>query len=821
MKITKRDGRQEAVKFDKITARLKKQTYDLNTEYIDVYEVSKKVIEGIYDGITTKELDILASETSFSLTTVHPDYSQLASRVLITSLYKEDEIKRNFSESIEQLYFYINKKTGEKAGLISDDIYNFIIEHKDILDGEIVGDRDFLIDYFGFKTLDRSYLLKIDGKIAETPQYMWMRVACGIWGGKDGNIEKVIKTYELLSQKCFTHATPTLFNSGTKKPQMSSCFLLDIHDDSIKGIYKTVSDCADISQSAGGIGLAIHKIRGKGAYIKGTNGVSNGIIPMIRVFNETARYVDQGGQKRKGAIAIYLEPWHSDIEDFLDLRKNQGKEEMRARDIFTALWIPDLFFERVQDDSDWSLFSPDEAPGLHLVYGQEFNDLYTKYENEGRARKVVKARYILEKIQDSQLETGTPYMLSKDASNMKSNQKNIGIIQSSNLCTEILEVSSPDETAVCNLASISLPSCIERNKFNHEKLHDIVYQATENLNRVIDVNYYPTKETKISNMKHRPIGIGVQGLADAFAILGYPFDSEKAKKLNREIFETIYYASLRSSCDSSKEFGPYETFNGSPASKGILQYDMWEEREVGDIEFVDDNGDIKKKMGIKSSKSVELSKRWNWDELKEDIKNFGLRNSLNIAPMPTVSTSQILGNNESFEPITSNIFKRNTLSGEFVIVNKYLVKDLIKCNLWNKDMKDKIILNEGSIQNIEEISSEIKEKYKTIWEIKQKDLIDMSADRGFFICQSQSFNLHVINATKAKLTSAILYGWLKGLKTLSYYTRTKSIVTANKGFGMDTQSLKSNDVVESKVFTEEEKLQCSLDNPEDCIACGS
>ena len=835
MQVVKRDGRKEKVKFDKIVARINKQTYGLNSDYIEVYEIAKKVIDGMYDGIGSHELDNLAAETAASLISTHPDYSQLASRIAITSLYKENTIKKKFSESIQELYNYVHKKTGKKAGMISDDIYHFIMENKDALDSEIVTDRDFLIDYFGFRTLEKSYLLKIDGKVAETPQYMWMRVSCGIWGGKGGNLENVIKTYNAMSQKQFTHATPTLFNAGTKRPQLSSCFLIDIDSDSISGIYKTLADCAKISQNAGGIGIAIHKIRGNGAYIKGTNGTSNGIVPMLRNFDMTARYVDQGGGKRKGSFAIYIEPWHSDIEDFLDLRKNQGKEEMRARDLFTALWMPDLFRDRVIANGDWSLFSPDEAPGLHEAYGEEFNKLYEKYEKEGRARKTIKAVDLLSKIQDSQLETGTPYMLSKDAANLKSNQKNLGTIKSSNLCTEIMEYTDPDEIAVCNLASISLPAIVERGKVNHDKLFEIAKQVTYNLNRVIDINFYPIPEGKKSNMRHRPIGIGVQGMANLFSMLKLPFTSEKAKKINKEIFETIYFGFLTASCDLAKTEGPYETYEGSPISQGIFQFDMWEEREVGTVDY-EENGDIKKKWGIKSSKPVELSGRWDWDALKAEIKKYGVRNSLGLAPMPTASTSQILGNNESFEPWTSNIFLRGTLSGEFIVVNPYLVNELDKLGLWNADVKNRIIMDEGSVQNIAEIPQEVKERYLTVYEIKQKDLIDMSADRGYFICQSQSFNLHIANANKAKLTSAFMYGSLKGLKTLSYYTRTKSMVTALKGLGVDSQQVAQPvetqvekiigghgvpNTSESKFFESKEdvSMACSLDNPEACEAC--
>lgn len=827
MNVTKRNGKLENIKFDKIVGRIKKQTYGLNSDFIDVHEISKKVIDGIYDGITTKELDNLAAETAASMITRHPDYSLLASRVAITSLHKEDTIKKKFSDSIDQLYNYIHPITKQAAGLINDETYKFIMENKDVLDSEIVSDRDFLFDYFGFRTLERSYLLKTNGMVSETPQYMWMRVACGIW---TGNIDEVLKTYELMSQKAFTHATPTLFNSGTRKPQMSSCFLINVDSDSIKGIYKTLSDTAQISQTAGGIGLSIHQIRGKGSYIKGTNGVSNGIIPMLRNFDMTARYVDQGGGKRKGSFAIYLEPWHSDVEAFLEIRKNQGKEEMRARDLFTALWIPDLFFERVQNDQDWSLFSPEETPDLIEAYGDDFKVAYEAYEAKGLAKSKIKARELLSKIQDSQLETGTPYMLSKDAANKKSNQKNLGTIKSSNLCCEIMEYTSPEEIAVCNLASISLPYFFQKGKFNFDLLKEVVYQITKNLNRVIDVNYYPVPETKVSNFKHRPIGLGVQGLADLYFTMKLSFTSEKARKLNKEIFETIYYGFLDASADLAKAEGAYSSYEGSPISQGILQFDMWNDVEVGEVEY-ELNNDIRKKLAVKSSKAVELSDRWDWVALRKKIKKYGVRNSLGVAPMPTASTSQILGNNESFEPYNSNIFKRNTLSGEFVIINKYLVADLIKLGVWDKAMRDQIILNDGSVQNIESIPADIKERYLTIWEIKQRDLIDMSADRGAFICQSQSFNLHVSNANKGKLTSALMYGWLKGLKTLSYYIRTKSVSGALKGLGMDTaasQPVKVEAKVEvnsAKSFSNDdisaEGVTCSLDDPDGCLACGA
>ncbi len=789
MEVIKRDGSRERVKLDKILNRVKKQCYGLNMDYIEPMEIAKKVIHGLYDGITSVELDTLAAETAAALTPTHPDYSILASRICVTSLHKRTP--KSFSQVIEQLYNYVDPRTGLKAPMIADDVYEIIMNNSKDIDSQIITDRDLDYDYFGFKTLEKSYLLKIDGQPAERPQQMLMRVAIGI---HKEDLASAYKTYDLMSQGYFTHATPTLFNSGTRRPQLSSCFLVSMDDDSIQGIYKTLSDVAQISKNAGGIGLHIHNVRGTGAYIKGTNGTSNGIIPMLKVFNETARYVDQGGGRRKGSFAIYLEPWHCDVEDFLNLRKNHGKEEMRARDLFLALWTPDLFMERVKQDGEWTLFSPDEAPGLDDVYGDDFVKLYTKYESEGRGRKTIKAQDLWYKIIEAQIETGTPYMLYKDSANIKSNQKNLGTIKSSNLCTEIMEYSDSKETAVCNLASIALPKFIihgKKPKYDLNSLKDIAYTATINLNRVIDVNYYPTKETKTSNMKHRPIGIGVQGLADTFAILKIPFESDEAKTLDREIFEAIYYGAMCASVDLAEKEGSYQTFKGSPLSKGLFQFDLWNETP---------------------------SKRWDWDELRERVKTFGARNSLLLAPMPTASTSQILGNNECFEPFTSNIYIRKTLSGEFPVVNKHLVKDLVKIGLWSENLRDKIIINNGSVQDIPEIPEELKAIYKTAWEMSQKIIIDHAAARAPFICQSQSMNLFVQDANFAKLSSAHFYGWDKGLKTGSYYIRTKAATTAIKGLGIDLN--KNQDIPKSEEDNYSD-LVCSIDNPEDCEACGS
>jgi ribonucleoside-diphosphate reductase alpha chain len=980
MQVIKRDGSREPLKFDKISNRIRKMTYGLNNDFIDVLGVSQKVIAGIFDGITTESLDNLAAETAASLIPKHPDYSNLASRISVSRLHKTT--KKKFSETIQDLYSYIDPETGKEASLINEETYRAVMDSKDTFDSAIIHDRDFNFEYFGFKTLEKSYLLKLYGKVAETPQHMYMRVAVGIWGN---DIKNALKTYELLSTHMMTHATPTLFNAGTRKPQLSSCFLLTMSDDSIPGIYKTLSDVAAISQNAGGIGISIHNIRSTGSYIRGTNGTSNGIIPMLRVFNETARYVDQGGGRRKGSFAVYLEPWHADIEDFIDLRKNTGKEEMRARDLFLALWIPDLFMERVEKNQDWSLFSPSEVPGLYDEYGDRFVEMYTKAETEGKAKKTIKARDLWSKIMEAQIETGTPYILYKDAANRKSNQQNLGTIRSSNLCTEILEFSSKDEQAVCNLASIPVnkflkskdnrTSKIIRGKceVDHDLLYSVAYQTTLNLNQVIDVNYYPTPETKKSNMRHRPIGIGIQGLADLFAVMGIGFTSEEARKVNSEVFETIYFASMTASKDLAKQHGAYETFKGSPLSEGKFQFNLWN---------TDDS---------------ELSGRWDWASLRKEVMENGARNSLLLAPMPTAScilaeskvltpegpksyieimesqgidwkaieengdqqwvffnspvsvetrfgtkecekiffngkvpvieietedgnvvtcshnhkflclregqeiwvradeltesdeiankltsgsgikslkklsqekptwdlevpevheyllengmvshnTAQIMGNNEAFEPFTSNIYTRRTLSGEYILVNKHLVNDLIAIGLWDEDVKNMIILNKGSVQGIAGIPDDIKEVYKTVWEIKQKDLIEMSADRGKFICQSQSLNLFIEGVNAAKLTAAHFHSWKLGLKTGMYYLRTKSAADALTGLGIDMSKYKTSPEVkvepvqiqtvptpelDARMNSEDlakmvEDMQsgisCSLDNSEDCLACGS
>ncbi len=743
--VIKRNGKKESIKFDKVTARLEKLSYSLSP-LVNVFEVAKKVIEGIYDGVPTTELDNLAAETAASLATRHPDYALLASRIAVSNLHK-NTIK-SFSETMRMLHRYTDSTNGKYMPMLSDDVMEIIEEHAELLDSTLIYDRDFAFDYFGFKTIEKSYLLKVDGKIVERPQHMYMRVAIGI---HKNDIERAIRTYNLMSEKWFTHATPTLFNAGTPKPQMSSCFLLTMKEDSIDGIYDTLKQTAKISQSAGGIGLAIHNIRATGSYIGGTNGTSNGIIPMLKVYNDTARYVDQGGGKRKGAFAIYLEPWHADVFEFLDLRKNHGKEELRARDLFYALWIPDLFMKRVEANGEWSLFCPNEAPGLSDCWGPEFEALYTQYEEEGRARKTVKAQELWFAVLDAQIETGTPYLLYKDAANKKSNQQNLGTIKSSNLCTEIIEYTSPDEVAVCNLASVALPRYVINGKFDHDKLYEVTYEVTRNLNKIIDNNYYPVEEAKNSNLRHRPIGLGVQGLADVFILLRLPFESELAKLLNRNIFETMYFAAMTASMDLAKEEGYYESFPGSPLSKGIFQFDMW---------------------------NVQPTDRWDWEALRKDVVKHGVRNSLLMAPMPTASTSQILGNNECFEPYTSNIYTRRVLSGEFIIVNKHLLKDLIHLGLWNNDMKNRIISANGSIQNIDAIPTEIKELYKTVWEIKQRTLIDMAADRGAYICQSQSLNLFVDTPSPSKLTSMHFYGWKKGLKTGMYYLRSQAATQA-------------------------------------------
>lgn len=742
MQVVKRTGKREDVSFDKITARIKKLCYSLNP-LVDYIEISKKVIQGLFDGVTTTELDNLAAETAASLAAQHPDYAVLAARIAVSNLHKNTD--KSFSKTMKELYLYIDPKTGDRAGLIGEDTHRIIQKNKDKLDAAIIYDRDYEFDYFGFKTLERSYLLRMKGKVVERPQQLFLRVSVGIHGE---DIEAAIETYNLMSEKWFIHATPTLFNAGTPKPQLSSCFLLSMTDDSISGIFETLSRCAKISQSAGGIGLSVHNIRATGSYIKGTGGQSNGIIPMLRVFNDTARYVDQGGGKRKGAFAIYLEPWHADIFEFLELKKNHGKDEMRARDLFYALWIPDLFMERVKDDKMWSLFCPNEAQNLFDLYGGEFEAKYHQYEREGKARKQVSARELWNKILESQIETGTPYILYKDAANKKSNQKNLGTIRSSNLCTEIMEYTSKDEVAVCNLASLSLPKYVDvrRQEFDFQKLYDITRVVTRNLNKIIDVNYYPIIEAKNSNMRHRPIGLGVQGLADAFIMMRMPFDSVEARQLNKDIFETIYFAAMTESVAQAEIHGHYESFKGSPLSNGEFQFDMW---------------------------GVKPSKRWDWASLREKVVKTGARNSLLLAPMPTASTSQILGNNECFEPYTTNIYTRRTLSGEHIVVNKHLLNDLVRLGLWNDETRQIIIAANGSIQNIEGLPDTLKALYKTSWELSMKAIIDMAADRGAFICQSQSLNLFMESATFSKLTSMHFYAWQKGLKTGMYYLRTR------------------------------------------------
>ena len=794
MQVVNRKGEREDVRFDAILEKLSSLTNGLDTDWVDAANLTKLTIEGLYDGVTTRELDQLAAETAASLASHHPDYSKLAARICVDDLHRST--KGTFSEVITDLREFIDPESGEHAPLISEEVYEIIMANKETLDSYVDYGRDFNYDYFGFKTLERSYLLKLNGEVAERPQHMLMRVAVGI---HQENIEKALETYDLMSQGYFTHATPTLFNSGTPTPQMSSCFLLTMQDDSLVGIYDTLKQCALISKSAGGIGLSIHHVRSKGSYIKGTNGESNGIVPMLRVFNDTARYVDQGGGKRKGSIAIYLEPWHPDIIQFLDLRKNHGKEELRARDLFYALWTPDLFMERVEQNADWSFFCPNDCPGLQDAYGEEFKQLYESYEAQGLARETVPARTVWDKVVEAQIETGTPYMLYKDSANMKSNQKNLGTIRSSNLCTEIMEYTSKDEVAVCNLASIALPRFVnhETKQFDFQKLYDVTYHVTGNLNRVIDVNYYPVEEARNSNMRHRPIGLGVQGLADTFAMLGMYFESDEAKALNKEIFETIYFASCTASKDAAITEGPYSSFKGSPASEGVLQFDLW---------------------GMN-----EHSGRWNWDSLKSEIVENGMRNSLLLAPMPTASTSQILGNNECFEAFTSNLYVRRTLSGEFVVTNKHLIKDLINLGLWSLEMKDEILRHKGSIQAIAGIPDHIKELYKTTWEIKQKNVIDMAADRGAYIDQSQSMNIHMIDANPAKVTSMHFYGWKKGLKTGMYYLRTKAAADAIQ-FTVEQKKAEDQTVsglADRAEVSSMDAIACSLDSPDDCLSCGA
>lgn len=815
MLVLKRDGHRESVKFDKITARIEKLCYGLDPKFVNPVEVAMKVINGLYDGVSTQELDNLAAEIAATMTTRHPDFAKLAARIAVSNLHKVTS--KSFTNTMKRLYQYVDPKTGQNAPLISKETWKVIHDNAAELDEAIINDRDFGYDYFGFRTLERSYLMKIDGRVVERPQHLLMRVAVGIHGE---DLASVIETYNLLSEKWFTHATPTLFNAGTPKPQLSSCFLLTMKDDSIDGIYDTLKQTAKISQSAGGIGLSIHSVRAKGSYIKGTGGTSNGIVPMLRNFDMTARYVDQGGGKRKGSFAIYLEPWHADVFDFLELKKNHGKEELRARDLFYAMWIPDLFMKRVEDNGMWSLFCPNEAPGLADVYGEEFERLYEKYENENKFRRQVKAQDLWFEILEAQIETGTPYILYKDHANKKSNQKNLGTIKSSNLCTEIIEYTSPDEVAVCNLASLALPKFVtDEGVFDHQKLYEITKVVTRNLNKVIDINYYPIEEARRSNMRHRPIGLGVQGLADVFIMLRMPFDSPEARGLNEDIFETIYFAAMEASMEQAQLYGPYETFKGSPVSKGIFQFDMW---------------------GVEPK-----SNRWNWEQLKQDVKKHGVRNSLLVAPMPTASTSQILGNNECFEPYTSNVYTRRTLSGEFIVANKHLMRDLISLGLWSETMRQKLIGTNGSVQSIAEIPQNIKDIYKTVWEISQKAIIDMSADRGAYICQSQSLNIHLTNPNFGKLTSMHFYAWKKGLKTGMYYLRSTAAADAIK-FTLDKSAIAQPATAEAVAVEQTEKVMqtagpvsagqhaieysteqklsdmtCSLDNPDGCEACGS
>lgn len=807
MYVIKRGGRKEPVHFDKITSRIQKLCYGLNSEFVDPAEIAMKVITGLYPGVTTVELDNLAAETAATMTTRHPDYAILAARIAVSNLHKET--KKSFSDVIDDLYNMIQIETGQRTPMISDIHYNIIMNNKDRLNSSIIFDRDFNYNYFGFKTLERSYLLKINGKVVERPQHMLMRVSVGIHGD---DIEAAIETYNLLSERYFTHASPTLFSAATPRPQLSSCFLLAMKEDSIDGIYDTLKQCAQISKSAGGIGVHVHCIRAKGSYIAGTNGISNGLVPMLRVFNNTARYVDQGGNKRPGAFAIYLEPWHADVFEFICLKKNTGVEEQRARDLFYALWIPDLFMKRVEEDGVWSLMCPHKSPGLSDCWGEEFEKLYTSYEKEGRFVRQVQARSLWSAILDSQVETGVPYMLYKDACNRKSNQQNLGTIKCSNLCTEIVEYTSKDEVAVCNLASIAVNMFVNPDRtYDFQKLKEVTKTVTRNLNKVIDINYYPISEAKKSNMRHRPIGIGIQGLADLFILMRLPFESEKSQELNIQLFETMYYGALEASCELAEKYGPYETYEGSPVSQGILQYDMW---------------------------GVTPTSLWDWAALKEKISKHGVRNSLLLAPMPTASTAQILGNNESFEPYTSNIYTRRVLSGEFQVVNHHLLRDLVDLGLWDEDMKNQLIQENGSVQNIDSIPEDLKALYKTVWEISQKTVLKMAADRGAFIDQSQSLNVHIADPSYAKLTSMHFYGWKQGLKTGMYYLRTKPAANAIQ-FTVDKSKIKKSVATETtagnqnaengiKRMADDERqaynmagLACSLDNKDECMMCGS
>jgi len=799
MKVTKRNGSLEPISFDKILGRIRKASKSL---HVNPDSLTQQVLARIYDGVKTSEIDELTSQLAASLSTTHPDYGTLASRIAVSNHQRNTD--PSFTNVMLALNNQINDKTKEKISYVNDEIAEIVKEHGKEIDAKIDHDRDYLFDYFGFKTLEKSYLLRDSNrKILERPQHLWMRTAVAIW---PHDLKRAFETYDYMSQKYFTHATPTLFNAGTQRQQLSSCFLLSMADDSISGIYKTLSDCAMISKHAGGIGLHLHNVRARGSLIKGTNGTSNGIVPMLRVFNNTARYVDQGGGKRNGSFAMYLEPWHADVEDFLRMKQNTGSEEERARDLFYALWIPDLFMKRIEEGGMWSLFCPNEAPGLADVVGDEFDALYTKYESEGRARKQVSAQKLWFEVLDSQTETGSPYLLYKDAANKKSNQQNVGVIKSSNLCTEIMEYSDANETAVCNLASIGLPAFVKKDKFDFTLLRKVVTIVTHNLNRVIDINYYPTKETHTSNMRHRPIGLGIQGLADVFALLKISWESSEASELNKKIFEHMYYAALEASVEDAKKDGAYSSFQGSPSSKGILQFDMWNVKPSSDLD---------------------------WDKLKKNIVKHGLRNSLLVAPMPTASTSQILGYNECFEPFTTNIYTRRTLAGEFVVINKYLLKELIDLGIWNEELKQQIVAHNGSIQEISSISESIKPRYKTSWELSQKVLIDMAADRGAFICQSQSLNLFVADPNYAKLTSMHFYSWKKGLKTGCYYLRTKAPVTAQK-FTVDPRMLLENEDERKKrerkdllnklaaeYEDEQRKAKEAADSGEGCLLCSS
>lgn len=793
MYVIKRNGERQEVHFDKITNRIKKLAYGLNQDFCDPTLVAQKVIQGVYPGVTTEILDELAAETAAFMSTIHPEYSTLAARISASNLHKSTT--KSFSQTMDMLYKTKHPKTGETAPLVSEQVHAIVLVNASRLDAAVVHDRDFDFDFFGFKTLMHSYLLKIDGKVVERPQHMYMRVAIGI---HMDDIDSAIETYHLMSKRVFTHATPTLFNAGTPRPQMSSCFLLTMKSDSIDGIYSTLADCATISKYAGGIGLAIHDIRAKGSYVAGTNGNSNGIVPMVRVFDATARYVDQGGGKRKGSFAMYIEPWHADIEEFLELKKNNGKEEYRARDLHYALWVPDLFMRRVEADGNWSLFCPNEAKGLSDVYGDEFDALYEQYENTpGLARKTMRAQELWTLMLLTQIETGTPYMLYKDACNKKSNQKNLGTIKCSNLCTEIIQFTSADEIAVCNLASINLRSFVDHDEetYDFKGLFAVTKVIVRNLNRVIDGNYYPVAEAKRSNMRHRPIGVGVQGLADVFIELGYPFECVEARKLNRDIFETIYFACCTASMELAKTDGPYETFYGSPISQGIFQFDMWDQKPNPEL-------------------------RWDWAQLRADVMEFGVRNSLMVAPMPTASTAQILGNNEACEPFTSNIYSRRVLAGDFVLINDHLVRDLIKLGLWSPTIKQQIIADRGSVQQVAAIPTKLRELYKTVWEIKQKRILEMAADRGAFIDQSQSTNIHMDKPTIGKLTSSHFFGWKLGLKTGLYYLRTKAKSDPIQ-FTVDKDAVDKSREKKEEEETTEKVCEVQAAAEDGCMQCGS